>query len=103
MVAMREEDQLQAWNAGNDIKQIMDQGDGRVVIILQLREVVKCSKADIVTKLRPMLPEMSVGDVTDLVQVAPKNVCVCVCVKTRQWRAAKEAPLLHQDLKSKSH
>jgi hypothetical protein len=76
MVAMHEEDKLQAWNAGNNIKQIMDQGDGRVVIIVQLREVVKCSKADIVTNLRPILPEISVGDVTDLVQVPPKNQTV---------------------------
>jgi len=62
MVAMREEDKLQTWNAGNNIKQIMDQGDGRVVIIVQLREVVKCSKADIVTNLLPILPEISAGD-----------------------------------------
>ena len=73
MVAMRKEAGLQAWNAGNDIKQIMDQGNGKVILIVQLREVTQCSKSDIVTALRPMLPDIQAGDITGQVQEGPKN------------------------------
>ncbi len=73
MVAMRKEAGLQAWNAGSDIKQIMDQRDGKVILIVQLQEVTQCSKSDIVTALRPMLPDIQTGDITGLVQEGPKN------------------------------
>ena len=73
MIAMRKEERLQAWNAGSDIKQIMDQRDGKVVLIVQMREVTQCSKSDIVTALRPMLPDIQVGDITGLGQEGPKN------------------------------
>jgi hypothetical protein len=73
MVAMRKEAGLQAWNAGNNIKQIMDQGNGKVILIVQLQEVTQCSKSDIVTALRPMLPDIQAGDITGQVQEGPKN------------------------------
>jgi hypothetical protein len=71
MVAMRKEAGLQAWNAGSDIKQIMDQRDCKVILIVQLQEVTQCSKSDIVTAL--MLTEIQAGDITGLVQEGPKN------------------------------
>ena len=73
MVAMRKEARLQAWNVGSDIKKIMDQRDGKVILIVQMREVMQCSKSDIVTALRPMLPDIQAGDITGLVQEGPKN------------------------------
>jgi len=73
MVAMRKEEKLQAWNTGNDIKQIMDQGEGRVILIVQLQEVTQCSKFDIVTTLRPMFTDVQAGDITGLAQAAQKN------------------------------
>jgi hypothetical protein len=73
MVVMRKEAGLQAWNAGSDMKQIMDQREGKVILIVQLQEVTQCSKSDIVTALRPMLPDIQAGDITGLVQEGPKN------------------------------
>jgi hypothetical protein len=59
IVTIREEEQVQSWNAGKHIKQIVDAGDGRVILRVTLNNRVQCSKHQIVSVTKRNLDGLS--------------------------------------------
>jgi hypothetical protein len=52
------EEKQQTWNAGHDIEQMVDKGDGRAVLVVTLNNRVQCSKKNIVARLRALLQDI---------------------------------------------
>jgi len=52
------EEKQQTWNAGHDIEQMVDKGDGRAVLVVTLNDRVQCSKKNIVARLRALLQDI---------------------------------------------
>ncbi len=52
------EEKQQTWNAGHDIKQIVDKRDRRAILVVTLNDRVQCSKKDIVARLQALLQDI---------------------------------------------